>query len=90
MLDNELEHYTHNHSNNLEKHSLPVGPSSSWIDIRYQKHVNKDALFTSYHSTQLLPLHVKRRSAKTRQPVLTSLYRSVYMSEVIHVWQTRR
>ena len=35
-------------------------------------------------------LHVKRRSAKTRQPVLTSLNRSVYMSEVIHVWQTRR
>jgi len=31
--------------------------------------------------TQLLRLYVKRRSAKTRQPVLTSLYLSVYMSE---------
>jgi len=39
---------------------------------------------------QLLRLHVKRRSAKTRQPVLMSLYRSVYMSEVIHMRQTRR
>jgi len=28
-----------------------------------------------------LRLHVKRRSAKTRQPVLTSLHRSVYMPE---------
>jgi len=38
----------------------------------------------------LLRLHVKRRSTKTRQPILTSLNRSVYMSaEVIHVWQTR-
>jgi len=41
-------------------------------------------------ATHLLRLHVKRRSAKTRQPVLTSFYRSVYMSEVIQVWQTRR
>jgi len=32
-------------------------------------------------SCYLLRLHVKRRSAKTRQPVLTSLYRSVYMPE---------
>jgi len=31
--------------------------------------------------TQLLRLRVKRRSVKTRQPVLTSLYRSVCMSE---------
>jgi len=39
----------------------------------------------------LLRLHVKPRSAKTRQPILTSLNRLVYMSaEVIHVWQTRR
>jgi len=29
----------------------------------------------------LLCLHAKRRSAKTRQRVLTSLYRSVYISE---------
>ena len=29
MLDNELEHYTGNHSNNLENHNIPVGPSSS-------------------------------------------------------------
>jgi len=29
----------------------------------------------------LLRLHVKRRSAKMRQPVLMSLYHSVYMSE---------
>jgi len=34
-----------------------------------------------YITTQLLRLHVKRRSAKTRQPVLTSLYRLVYVSE---------
>ena len=32
-------------------------------------------------ASHLLRLHVKRRSAKARHPVLTSLYRSVYMSE---------
>jgi len=33
--------------------------------------------------SHILRLHVKRRSAKTRQPVLTSLYRSVYI-----VWKS--
>jgi len=31
---------------------------------------------------QFLYLHVKQQSAKTRQPVLTSLYHTIYMSEV--------
>jgi len=31
--------------------------------------------------TILLRLHVKRRSAKTRQPLLTPLYVTVYTSE---------
>jgi len=38
---------------------------------------------TALVATELLRLHVKRRSAKTRQPVLTSLYRSVYI-----VWKS--
>jgi len=39
--------------------------------------------WSNLQKTNLLRLHVKRRSAKTRQPVLTSLYRSVYI-----VWKS--
>jgi len=34
-----------------------------------------------FNITYILHLHVKRRPTKTRQPVLTSLYCSVYISE---------
>jgi len=36
---------------------------------------------THKRGNRLLRLHVKQQSAKMREPVLTSLYRSVYMSE---------